>query len=80
MDRELAQIVTTSLVRASGEIGSLVPLLKDHCNPQTYETFKTAISRVLVEISLELQNPIFEMYPDLEEEIDARFNKYGRIS
>jgi hypothetical protein len=77
MDRELAQMVIMSTSRARMELGNLMPLLKMHGENEKDERARLAIANAIYEIGL-VADSIFEQYPDLKIEFEARASKYGR--
>lgn len=77
MDRELAQMVAMTALRAGIELGNLVPLLKEHGEYDKDEAVRMAIGSAVYETGLILAR-VFEQHPGLEGEIDARRRKYGR--
>jgi hypothetical protein len=77
MDRELTQMVLMTASRTMIELGGLPPIVNRHGEPDRDEPIKLAIGSAIYEIGL-LMDRVFEMYPDLKQEYEARGNKYGR--
>jgi hypothetical protein len=79
MDREVAQIITTTASRVATELASLMPFLKEHNEGQKDEAVRHAIASAIYEVGL-ICDAAFEQYPDLKSEFEARVRKYGRPS
>jgi len=79
MDRDLARHVIVASFRSFRELTMLLPLLKEHCDAAEYEIFAKAIAAVGVEIQMEVRKKAFALYPDLEQEIQGKIDKYGAL-
>ena len=79
MDRQVALIVASTIIRTQSELGDLLPFVKANCDQEIYKKFLAAMGGVLAEIGLELLNPIFDLHPELKVEFDERRSKYGRL-
>lgn len=79
MDKELARHVAVVAFKASSSVASLVPLLKEHCEPGEYEAYAKAIASIAFEIHAELLKKIFSEHPEIEKEIEYKINKYGQL-
>jgi hypothetical protein len=71
MDIELARDVLRGAFSSARELQKLLPLLKQRCEPDEYQTYAKAIAAVLAEISLEVVNKVLAAYPALEAEVEA---------
>lgn len=78
MERMLGKIVAVAALRSSSELNNLVPLLKERCDDAEYEEMRDALADVSLAISRELLQRIFRRFPDLESELDAHYQQYGR--
>lgn len=78
MDIDLARHVLRIAFSASRELGTLVPLLKDHCDTTEYEPYAKAIASAIAAIQLSLVNKVAADYPELEAEMEATISAYGR--
>jgi len=76
MDRELAQMIISSAFRARVELGHLMPLLSQHKDVND-AAVKEAIASAVYEVGL-VADCVFEQYPDLRIETEARAEKFGR--
>ena len=76
MDEDLARIIATAGMKASKELGDLIPLLNDHL-PDDRE-LRIGVATAIAEIGLNVLNPAFERFPALKAEFDRRADKYGR--
>jgi hypothetical protein len=77
MDREVAQMVVMSTLRACVELGDLRPLLKTHGDDAKDEAVKHAIASAIFEIGV-VADRVFDQYPDLKTAVEDRLNEYGR--
>jgi hypothetical protein len=77
MDKDLAWIVAGAATVAGRELGDLVPLLKEHCDPEAYDKLVDAIGSAIYETA-EVRERVFELSPGLREEFEARLHKFGR--
>lgn len=78
MDKDLARIVATAGMRASKDLGELIPLLAEFL-PKATELQK-GIAAAIAEIGLGVLGPAFEAQPELRAEFDQRVAKYGRTT
>jgi hypothetical protein len=79
MNREVAQIIASTVSRAASELGSLVPFLKAHGDDSTDNAVRQAIASAVYEVGL-VRDAVFDQYPDIRAEFEARLVKYGRSS
>jgi hypothetical protein len=77
MDKELARHVVYESFKASSKINNLIPLLKKHCDKDEYDLLVKKIAAISGEIGTELMNYVFANYPEIEEEIDSKIEKYS---
>jgi len=78
MDKELARHVVVTTIRASTQLGELIPLLRRHCSPQEARIYVRAIAGAIGTLGLELHNRVFAAHPELERHIAREMKKYGR--
>jgi hypothetical protein len=74
MDRELAQMVANTAIRARSELGGLIPVLEKFGDNENDEPNKMAIASEIYEIGL-VTDRVFEKFPDLKVEFEARLEK-----
>jgi hypothetical protein len=79
MDKKIAQHVAKTAFRASADLGSVIPLLKEHCSTEEYEKLRLPIATVSASIGLDILNLIFEYFPDIKQEFDEDIKLYGKI-
>jgi ABC-type Zn uptake system ZnuABC Zn-binding protein ZnuA len=79
MDREVAQIIATTASRVASELTSLMPFLKEHGEGQKDDAVRHAMASAIYEVG-SVRDAVFEQYPDLKSEFEARLKKYGRYS
>ncbi|HTV38621.1 MAG TPA: hypothetical protein VMF12_19485 [Xanthobacteraceae bacterium] len=54
-------------------------LLKKHCRAAQYEEYGKAIARAIHGVQRELISRVIAEHPELDEEMDAKVAKYGRV-
>jgi hypothetical protein len=77
MNRDLALMVEMTASRAGVSLGNLMPLLKEFGDESADQPVKLAIASAIYEIGL-IADQIYEQYPDLKTQADARRDRYGR--
>ena len=77
MDRELAQMVLMTSLRARIDLGDLMPILKEHADAEKAESVRLAIASAIYELGVVLER-VFEQFPDLQTECETRRKKYKR--
>jgi hypothetical protein len=77
MDIELARMVAIATTYSGKELSELVPTLKEHCDAESYDRLLFKIGSAIAEIG-SLAKHVFDLYPELEREFQARVDKYGR--
>lgn len=77
LDKELAKLIVNSAVRSGRELADIVPLIKEHCNAETYNVLSLAIGSAIYETGL-VMDRVFDLHPDLKEEFEGRLSKFGR--
>lgn len=78
MDRDLARIVATAAMRASKELGDLVPMISEHY-PDCME-LRLGIASAVAEIGLKALEPALDADPELKEEFGDRIRRLGRAT
>jgi hypothetical protein len=79
MNRDLAKHVATAAVRTSTQLSSLLPLLKTQCDSAEYARLLRSVASVCGHITREILHPIFAEHPDLEKELEASVDTYGKV-
>jgi hypothetical protein len=79
MDKDIARHVLRVTFHSWGLITDLIPLLKQHCTPEEYESFKKAIGAISGDFSTEMLKTVFNAFPELEKEVDDKIKKYGKL-
>lgn len=72
MDKEIAEKVLDTAVGCAVELSGIVPLLKSHCDDVEYEKYGKKVAKAVAIIIEEIEDPIFAMYPELEEVIEKK--------
>ena len=79
MDKELARHVAIATFRSMSDLQQLIPLLKTHCSPEEYEAYLKGIASVSAAASTALLNKVFADHPEIEQEVEAKIAKYGKV-
>ncbi len=53
----------------------MLPVIRERCPPEEYETYAKAIAACLAEASLQLMNRLLAEHPALEDEIEATMDR-----
>jgi hypothetical protein len=77
VDEQLARILLNATARAARELSTLPPLLKAHADEALQTTLRTPVARVIADIRLEIENPIFELFPSLKAEFEDNVERFG---
>ena len=56
-----------------------IALLKEHCSEVEYNEFLKSIASVSGHLMTDLFKKVFQEYPDLENEVEEKINKYGKF-
>ena len=78
MDRETAKVVAVAAFRSSAEINNLIPMLKSVCTEPEYSEWRDSIAMASLQISTNILMKVFAEHPDLEAEIGAHYERFGR--
>ena len=76
MDREMAQVILMSALRARNELAGLMPDLKKHWRKDDSQV-RDSIASAVYEIGI-VTDRVFEQFPDLKAACNARSKRYGR--
>ena len=79
MDKSLACAMVRTAFRAGGVLTDDLPLLKAHLPPATYRERAIAIAAAVHAIHEALLVPALAAFPELDAEIEASIEKYGRF-
>lgn len=78
MDRDVAQMIANTAARCSQQIGELAILVKENCTQAEHAELSNAIGSAVYELMSGLMGKVFELSPGLEQEFDARLERFGR--
>lgn len=79
MEKDLAWHVITSAFRSTDPLQELLPLLKEHCSKAEYDEYGKAVARAIHCVQTELIDRVISAHRDIEQQIEARIQKYGRV-
>lgn len=77
MNQELAKLIALRAFRSSSEIGSLVYIIGQHCSEEEHKEFGIAIATAIDCIQTKVLQKVYDLYPELEKEFDAKIDMYG---
>ncbi|MBS0359810.1 MAG: hypothetical protein JSR98_00410 [Proteobacteria bacterium] len=79
MDRDLARIILHATHGSERGLAELVPVLREHCSEDDYKRMSRAIAGVMHDLESTIRQPIYLEHPELEQEIEDRVKRFGRI-
>lgn len=79
MEKEIAHHMAYEAFRISSRLDTLRMVLKEHCGEREYEEFSKVLIRMMTDMHGHLMHPVFRKYPDIQEEMDHKINKYGLL-
>ena len=79
MDIELAREVVRTAFRSSAELQALLPMLRQRCTAQEYQTYALGIAAAIDAIGVEVTNRALAAHPGLAGEIESSVEKQGRF-
>lgn len=77
MNDDLARSVVRAAFQSMSELTNLLPLLKQHCDPQEYLVISRAVASATGHIGIDVLDAVFSLNPNLEQEVDAKIAQYG---
>lgn len=78
MDRAIARVIAVSALRGAAEINNLVPLLKTVCPEAEYTAWRDRIAEASAQVTQLLLPSLFAEHADLEAELEAHYQRFGR--
>lgn len=78
VNKELARHLVRVAFRSGRELEGALGVLKAACEPDEYRDFAKGIAGAIDGIHVALVNKAIAAYPELEAEIEADLQKYGR--
>lgn len=78
MDIDFARLAIRAGFGAGRELETLIHITKERWEPAAHKEFTLGIARAIAEIQDATMNKAFAAFPELEAEVDAAINKYGR--
>jgi hypothetical protein len=79
MERDLAKHVVIVGFKAMHDLTDLLELIKPHCDQAEFAFYAHGVGLVAGEITRQLLNKTFSDHPDLEAEMDAKMERYGKL-
>lgn len=79
MDGEFAILVLNACYRASRELGDIGVMSQDFAPGEEGKALKYQAAGVIGEIG-KITETIFKVHPDLEQYVEGRIDKFGRLS
>jgi len=78
MDKEVANHVVEVGFRTMRELTDLLHFLKEHVDSAEYETYRKGISAVAGDIAIDILNPAYTAFPELEKKVEEKITRYGK--
>ncbi|HVY20463.1 MAG TPA: hypothetical protein VHA70_10345 [Bauldia sp.] len=78
MDIEFARLAIRAGFSSGRELETLIHITKAHWEPAAHKEFAIGIARATAEIQAATTEKAVAAFPELEAEVDAAVNKYGR--
>lgn len=78
MDNDLALLTLTACNQSTRHLADLVPMLKEHAEPEDYEHLKLAIGSAIYAIMSEIMDYVETRSPEVKAGRERRLEKYGR--
>lgn len=75
MDIRTAREIVDAAFRSGAELQAMLPVIRERCPREEYETYAKAIAACLAEVSLQVMNRLLAEHPVLEDEIEARMRR-----
>lgn len=66
MKKQIASDISDLMVSFGGELNQSVGDIKNQCTEEEFKSYRTAISKIMGIMLLDIMNPIFDEYPDLK--------------
>ena len=79
MDRELAKHVVSVALKSMGELSDLLELIKNHCDATEYAAYVRAVAAVSGEIATQIVHRALAAHAGLEDEVEGKVKKYGKL-
>jgi len=80
MKKEVARLLVNCAMNISVELESIVPLLKRHASTEEEREFTGKILGIIENLNTELLRPLYNKFPEMEQEVQFLMDKFGRIS
>ena len=65
-DERIAKQISDLMVEFSHRLNGSIALVKENCSKEEFEEYRTAVSKILVEILFQVMNPLYLRYPGLK--------------
>ena len=78
MKKEVGGFIVAAGFEASRRLSELLPIIKQHCSSDEYLRLSIGLATAIAMIGEEVMLPVYEMYPDLKDEIDRRVEEFDR--
>jgi len=77
LDERLARILLNATTQAARELCVLPPLLKEHSSGELSQQLSLETARAIADIHLNIQKPIYDLFPGLKSEFEENVERYG---
>lgn len=79
MDKVTADYVVRIAFKAGSELSKLLPIVKETPKEEGDDSLEKSIFKASKMIGEEIVLKIFEMYPELQDELEVSINKFNRL-
>jgi hypothetical protein len=61
-DEQIAKQISDLMVEFGGRLDRSIALVQENCSEQEFETYRTAVSKILVAMLFEVMNPLYQRH------------------
>ncbi len=79
MDKDLALLIYSACTQSTRQLADIVPMVKQHAEPEDYEHLKVAIGSAIYGIMSEIMEYVENRCPELKVDRERRLDQFGRV-
>ena len=65
-NKRIAEGISTLMIDIVGRLNDSIFAVQDACPDAEFKTYRLAVAKVMAEVLLEVQNPLYAEHPDLK--------------
>lgn len=65
-DERIAKQISDLMVEFSHRLDGSIALVMESCSDEEFKAYRTAVSKILVEILFQVMNPLYQRHPGLK--------------